>query len=77
MPAVIRLNTSTLMIIVCPTLIIVLTFMMTAMMRMIRTVMMLMISTPAMRMCPMNGGSMHGFLPTWTMLSFVGMAHSY
>ena len=76
-PAVIRLNTSTLMVIVCPTIIIALMFMMTAMMRMIRTVMMLMISTPAMKVCPMNGSSMHGFLPTWTMLSFVGMAHSY
>ena len=53
-------------------------FMMAAMMRMIRIMeMMLMISTPAMKVCPMNGSSMHGFLPTWTMLSFVGMAHSY
>ena len=73
-PAVIRLNTNTLMVIGCPTIIIALMFMMTAMMRMIRTVMMLMISTPAMKVCPMNGSSMHGFLPTWTMLPCVAIA---
>ena len=65
---------STLMVIVCPTIIIVLMFMMTAMIWMIRMEMMLMISTPAMKVCPMNGSSMHGFLPTWTMLSFVRIA---
>ena len=62
------------MVIVCPTIIIALMFMMTAMIRMIRTVMILTISTPAMKVCPMNGSSMHGFLPTWTILPCVAIA---